>query len=43
MFEEDTYKVLDREVLALETEVLVMKRKNTKQDDLYQKLDFQRI
>ncbi len=40
-FEEDTYKVLDREVLALETEVLVMKRKNTKQDDLYQKLDFQ--
>lgn len=40
-FEEDTYKVLDREILALETEVLVMKRKNTKQDDLYQKLDFQ--
>ena len=40
-FEEYTYRILDREVLALETEVLVMKRKNTKRDVLYQKLDFQ--
>ena len=40
-FKEYTYTIMDREVLAIETEVLVKKRSTKKQTTLYQKLDFQ--
>ncbi len=40
-FTEHTYTIMDRDVMALEADVLVMKRPEKERDSLYQTLDFQ--